>query len=250
METVPTQESKTLPMRLAYAFLKDNGLANEATEIKSSHDRIGNWIVSVRAAKILALLRRENLLEKFIETNWRFASGPAGQKKLKWYDELYSKYKAGPVEPSSKATTEDETEAGTQFALEAHLRDYLAENLGILESGLSQWPVENGDAVEFQVDDQGPSHRIDILAKDRAGLPVVIELKVSKGYEKTVGQALYYRAKIKHLFNAERVRIFIVAEEISPELRAAASEVSDVFLFEYSLEVKVATINIGAASNA
>jgi hypothetical protein len=92
------------------------------------------------------------------------------------------------------------------------------------------------------VDDQGPSHRIDILAKDRGGLPVIVELKVSRGHEKTIGQVLYYRAKIKHQFSAERVRIFIVAEEISPELRAAASEISDVLLFEYSLAVKVTTI--------
>jgi len=178
--------------------------------------------------------------------HWRFAKSPAGIKKLKWYDELYSKFKTS---GTSSPPPEEETEVGTQFALEAHLRDYLAENLGILESGLSQWSVEDGDAVEFQVDDQGPSHRIDILAKDHGGLPVIIELKVSKGYEKTVGQVLYYRAKIKQRFSAERVRIFIVAEEISPELRAAASEVSDVFLFEYNLEVKVTAVNIGAASN-
>ena len=79
----------------------------------------------------------------------------------------------------------------------------------------------------------------DILAKGNDGLPVVIELKVSKGHERTVGQALYYRAKIKQRFKVERVRIFVVAAEISPELRAAASEVSDVLLFEYSLAVKV-----------
>ncbi len=244
MATVTAQEQKTLPMGLAYAFLKANGFANEATEIKASHDQIGNWRVSVRAAKILALLRRENLPDKFIEMNWPFALSPAGRKKLKWYDQLYSKYETSGATavPSDNATTENETEAGTQFALEAHLRDYLAENLGILESGLSQWPVEDGDAVEFQVDDRGPGHRIDILAKDHGGLPVIIELKVSKGYEKTVGQILYYRSKIKHRFNAERVRVFVVAEEISQELRAAASEVSDVFLFEYSLEAKVTAI--------
>jgi len=246
MATVPTQEpeSQRLPLRLAYAFLKANGLANEATEIKASHDQVGNWITSLRAAKVVALLRQENLLDKFIDANWRFALSPAGKKKLKWYDELYSKYKTSGATTvsSSNATTEDETEAGTKFALEEQLRDYLAENLGILEPGLSLWPVENGDAVEFQVDEQGPSHRIDILAKDHGGLPVIIELKVSRGHEKTVGQALYYRARIKHRFGAERVRIFIVAAEISPELRAAASEVPDVVLFEYSLAVKVTAI--------
>jgi hypothetical protein len=68
---------------------------------------------------------------------------------------------------------------------------------------------------------------------------VVIELKVSRGHEKTVGQALYYRARIRQRFGARKVRIFIVAAEITPELRAAASEVPDVQLFEYTLAVKV-----------
>ena len=248
MATVPTQgpEPERLPMRSAYAFLKANGLANEAAEIRASQDRVGNWITSLRAAKILVVLRRENLLDKFIEMHWRFAESPAGTKKLKWYDELYSEFKRS---GTSSPPPEEETEAGTQFAHEAHLRDYLAENLNILEPGLSQWPAENGDFVEYPVDDQGPSHKIDILAKDRGGLPVIIELKVSRGHERTIGQVLYYRAKIKRKFSAERIRIFIVAEEISPELRAAASEVSDVSLFEYSLAMKVAAVSIGATSN-
>jgi hypothetical protein len=197
------------------------------------------------------LLRRKDLLDRFIETNWQFVLTPEGKKKLNHYDQVYSKYEAsgvGGTHNGNATTTEDETEAGTKFALEEQLRDYLAENLGILEPGLSLWPVEDGDAVEFQVDEQGPSRRIDILAKDRGGLPVVIELKVSRGHEKTVGQALYYRARIKQRFGAERVRIFVVAAEISRELRAAASEVSDVLLFEYSLAVKVTAITPSTCS--
>ncbi len=247
MTTAPKQEPEFegLPLRLAYALLEANGLAAEATEIRKSPERLGSYTTSLRRAKIVDLLRRKRLLDKFIETNWRFGLTPAGKKKLKRYDRIYSKYKTSGAStaPSTNVAAEDETEAGTQFALEAQLRDYLAENLGILEPSLSLWPVENGDAVEFQVDEQGPSRRIDILAKDRVGLPVVIELKVSRGHEKTVGQALYYRARIKQRFGAERVRIFIVAAEISPELRTAASEVSDVFLFEYTLEVKVTAIS-------
>lgn len=85
MVTVPTQaqEFQRLPLRLAYTFLKENGLANEAAEIKASQDRVGNWVSSLRSAKILVLLRRENLLDKFIEMHWRFAKSPAGIKKLK-----------------------------------------------------------------------------------------------------------------------------------------------------------------------
>jgi hypothetical protein len=191
------------------------------------------------------LLRRKGLLDRFVETNWQTALTPAGKKKLNWYDQLYSKHErsgetAERVPPND--APEEDSEAGTKFALEAQLRDYLAENLGILELGLSLWPVENGDAVEFPVDEQGPSRRIDILAKDRDGLPVVIELKVSRGHERTVGQALYCRARVKQRFAAQRVRIFIVAAEISPQLRVAASEVSDVLSFEYSLAVKVTAI--------
>ncbi len=246
METAPKQEPEfeALPLKLAYAFLATNGLAADVDEIRKSHDRLGSYTTSLRRAKIVALLRQKNLLDKFISTSWQFALTPAGKKKLNRYDRIYAKYKKG-IDAgvySADATSEDETEAGTKFALEEQLRDYLAENLGKLEPGLSLWPVENGDAVEFQVDEQGPSRRIDILAKDHGGLPVVIELKVSRGHERTVGQALYYRARVKHLFHVQRVRIFIVAAEISPELRAAASEVADVLLFEYSLAVNVTAI--------
>ncbi len=246
MATASKQEPEfeSLPLRLAYAFLEANAFATEAAEIKRSPERLGSYTTSLRRAKIVSLLRQKNLLDRFIETNWQFALTPAGKKKLHWYDQIFSRYeKSGGTDAGfTSPSTEDETEAGTKFALEEQLRDYLAENLGILEPNLSLWPVENGDAVEFQVDEQGPSRRIDILAKDRSGLPVVIELKVSRGHEKTIGQALYYRARIKQRFSAERVRIFIVAAEISPELRAAASEVSDVLLFEYALAVKVTAI--------
>jgi hypothetical protein len=237
-------EFEALPLKLAYAFLAANGLAADVDEIRKSHDRLGSYTTSLRRAKIVALLRQKNLLDKFIKTSWQFALTSAGKKRLNRYDQIYAKFKkAGDADVYIvDGASEDETEAGTKFALEEQLRDYLAENLGILEAGLSLWPVENGDAVEFQVDEQGPSRRIDILARDKSGSPVVIELKVSRGHERTVGQALYYRARVKHLFHVQRVRIFIVAAEISSELKAAASEVPDVLLFEYSLAVKVTAI--------
>ncbi|MGA2652972.1 MAG: hypothetical protein ABSF28_20830 [Terracidiphilus sp.] len=248
MATAPTQEPdfESLPLRLAYSFLATNGLETEATEIRKSPERLGSYTTSLRRAKIVALLRKNDLLKQFIETTWPFGLTPSGKKKLNRYDLIFSKYERAGESGSlpNNNTTENEIEAGSEFALEEQLRDYLAENLGILEPGLSLWPVENGDAVEFQLDEQGPTRRIDILAKDQGGVPVVIELKVSRGHERTVGQALYYRARIKKRFGVKLARIFIVASEISRELRDAASEVSDVLLFEYSLAVKVSRISI------
>jgi endonuclease len=89
--------------------------------------------------------------------------------------------------------------------------------------------------VEFAIE----GRRIDILAKDMAGVPVIVELKVSRGHERTIGRCLYYRTKIKEIMNAAKVRLIVVAQEISPELKLAAQEVPDVTLFEYTLSMTV-----------
>lgn len=83
----------------------------------------------------------------------------------------------------------------------------------------------------------GTGRRIDILAKDAAGLPVVIELKVSRGHERTLGQALYYRGRVRELFNVESARIIIIAREISAELTTAAKDIEWVSLFQYRLSM-------------
>jgi hypothetical protein len=123
----------------------------------------------------------------------------------------------------------------TAFAYEEDLRDYLARNLYILEPGLNLWTGSDTESVEYAIE----GRRIDILGKDAAGVPVIVELKVSRGHERTIGQCLYYRAKIKEIMNAAKVRIFVVAQEISPELKCAAQEVPDVTLFEYTLSMTV-----------
>ena len=110
-----------------------------------------------------------------------------------------------------------------------------------IEDGLEPWPAPDKPAVEFPVDDRG--RRIDILAKDRDGTPVVIELKVSKGHERTIGQALYYRGRIKQLFSTERVRIILVASAISSELRTATADLSDVDLFDYRLSMTLTRVD-------
>lgn len=143
-----------------------------------------------------------------------------------------------------RAVTPSEADEGDResgFALEEHLREYLAGNLPLLEDGMTLWPVgKDQNAVEFPVG--GSRRRIDILAKDRSGVPTVIELKVSRGHEKTIGQVLYYRARVRELFKVERVRIAIVAREISHELRAAASELQEVSLFEYRLSMTLTRV--------
>ena len=100
---------------------------------------------------------------------------------------------------------------------------------------------ENGkDCVEFPIDPN--NKRVDILAVDKNGTPVVIELKESRGYEKVIGQCLYYKNRVKKITNKEIVRIIIIAREISQNLKTAIEDLPNVQLFEYKLSVKLEPI--------
>ena len=230
------KEIQSLPLKLAYGFLQANGLAKEAASIRASKAKLGSYDTSLKRAIVLAELTRNGLLDRFIAEKWPYGASPAGQAHVRRIKKIYGRYQESVGHTNGETAPEDdEPEQGNAFAYEEHLRDYLAQHLGLLEKGRTAFHVGDEDAVEFPVN----GRRVDILAKDKAGLPVVVELKVSRGHERTIGQALYYRAKIKEMFKVERVRIFIVALELSPELRAAAKEVPDVSLFEYSLSMTI-----------
>jgi len=77
---------------------------------------------------------------------------------------------------------------------------------------------------------------------DKNGIPVVIELKVSQGYEKVIGQALYYKGMIKQIFNQKNVRVIIIAKEITNRLKKATEDLPFVELYEYNLSVNVKKI--------
>jgi hypothetical protein len=137
----------------------------------------------------------------------------------------------------------EELQSKSEFANEAQLRDYLARNLGLLEPGLALWTGSEAESVEYAME----GRRIDILGKDRDGTPVVVELKLSKGHERTLGQALYYRGKLKQVLKVCRVRIIMVAAEITDELRIASTEVTDVDVFTYKLTMQVQKVDLSAS---
>ena len=85
--TTQEPEFENLPLRLAWPFLEANGLATEAAEIRTSPERLGSYTTTLRRAKLVASLRRKDLLDRFIETNWEFALTLEGRKKLNHYDQ-------------------------------------------------------------------------------------------------------------------------------------------------------------------
>jgi RecB family endonuclease NucS len=96
---------------------------------------------------------------------------------------------------------------------------------------------EDINGIEFPVG----GRFIDILAVDGNNDYVVIELKVSRGYDRVIGQLMRYMAWIKkNLAEPDQdVKGVIVARSISEDLLLASSLVTNIKLFEYELYVTV-----------
>jgi endonuclease len=133
----------------------------------------------------------------------------------------------------------DEVDADStsdEFAYERDLRNYLSKNLNRIEPGLKLYEEEEFNGIEYPVG----GRYIDILAVDAKSAFVIIELKVSRGYDRTAGQLLRYMAWVKkNLAGGKQVRGLIVAREISEDLKLATSLISDVQLIEYELSFKL-----------
>jgi hypothetical protein len=141
------------------------------------------------------------------------------------------------ITPPTAQPSDDEDEPGTAFAYESDLRNFLSKNLHVLEDGLRLYEDEGITGVEFPAG----GRFIDILALDGAGTYVVIELKVSRGYDRALGQLRRYMgwtAK-NHADPGQAVRGIIVAREIGEDLVLACSGLVDVQLFEYEMSVSV-----------
>lgn len=140
-------------------------------------------------------------------------------------------------EDSAEAESEVAAETEVAFPLESHLRDFLARNLGSIETGLMLFRDENGrDGLEYPTD-VGP---IDILAQAPNGDFVVFELKLSRGPDRALGQLLRYMGWVKQRFSPDHpVRGVIVAHEMDELLKYAASVTPSVKLLEYEVSFKV-----------
>lgn len=137
----------------------------------------------------------------------------------------------------------EETVAEPQsFALESHLRDFLAKHLDIVEKGMTLFRDESGrDGIEYQTE-TGP---IDILAKDSQGNFILFELKVSRGADRAIGQLQRYMGWVRrNLAKNGDVRGVIVAQSVDKGLKYAALENTKIKLLEYELSFKVTPVDV------
>jgi endonuclease len=140
-------------------------------------------------------------------------------------------------EIQEQSTEVADTPSSGEFAYEKDLRNFLAKHLYLIESGLQLYQEEGITGIEFPVG----GRFIDILAVDSENHLVVIELKVSRGYDRVIGQLLRYMAWIEknHAEPGQKVRGVIAARGISEDLKLACSYLPTVSLYEYELSVSL-----------
>ena len=231
---------KALSLNAAYAFAIEHGLEKEIGEIRGMEVEWDlSYTSTLRRGYIVKLFQEKNLLPLFVEQHWPEGSSPWGQRRCQFYLQVKSRYKdflagkgGGPGEPPE--TEEDEQ----QFVAEGDLRNVLAANLECIEPGLRLFQSAERTGLEFVIDEG----RIDILAVDRLGKFVVIELKLSRGRNRALGQLLYYMAWVDANLGKAPCRGMIIAREIPPDLALAVTRASGIFLFRYKLAVTVERI--------
>jgi hypothetical protein len=138
---------------------------------------------------------------------------------------------------SSDISEIGDTQGTDTFAYEKDLQNYLARNLHHLEPGLRLYEEEGLSGIEYNAG----GRFIDILAVDAMDALVVIELKVSRGYDRVIGQLLRYMGWIENnLAGQKKVRGMIVASEITEDLILATNHIADrVKLFEYNISFNI-----------
>ena len=232
--------NKNFSLFEAYDFLEANGLEQECEQIRNSPDKFKSYSSTLRRAKIITLCRDKKVLDNFCQTVWQSGLTERGKTRIKFFENLVLRFNSDMEGTTVEDEEEDNANEENAFAYENDLRNFLVKNLSIIEKGLKVYNANGISGEEYII--SGTSRRIDILAIDKENTFVVIELKVSRGHEKVIGQTLFYQSSIKTIFNLNKVRVIIIAKEISAELKTATRFLPDFELFEYQLSMTVSKI--------
>jgi len=237
------EQTSTLSLRAAYAFGSAKGLEREIAAIR---DMVIEWdrpySSSLRRGYVVELFESHGIVEEFKQKHWSVGNTHAGEGKLRRYRRIkqqYIDFLAGHTSELVENEDIESQEESQAFAAESDLRDYLAENLGCIEPGLKLYQDKTRSGVEYSID----AGFIDILAIDAQKKFVVIELKVGRGRNKTIGQLLYYMGWVDKNLGAGPCRGMIIGKEISDDLEIAVQRVPGVTLHQYALSVSVQRVS-------
>jgi hypothetical protein len=227
----------------AFAFAESHGLTNEAAAIRSMriHPSI-NRPSMVKKGALIELFESKGLIDEFVALHWpnRHTSGGEKRRKLFLQRKRLNADRLSGKDSGDEPVGVDDPEEPSIFALEAHLRDFIAANidrLPIASQKLVLYQDQSGrSGVEYPTA-VGP---IDILAADVEGNFFVFELKVERGPDRALGQLARYMGWVKlNLAEGRKVAGIIVANSIDEKLRYAAAVFPGIQLLEYELSFKI-----------
>jgi len=144
-------------------------------------------------------------------------------------------------------------EYGTGFMpLEQHLEEYMVKNWDNIDFGLdlSIYIEDDGTPGQQYATDVGV---IDILAKDKNGNFIVIELKRAEYGFKVVGQILNYIGWVKKNLASEGQKVYglIIVGKANKTLLSAVEPVSDlVFVKEYRIKMHLENVSSDEENNS
>lgn len=180
-------------------------------------------------------LTSHQLRSRLLRLNWTMQETPEEVRLIKPGNQ------GAVIETLEQEDDQERDEAdASSFSLEAHLRDFIVENLENL--------AINGKRLRLHVSADGRKGveyttgvgRIDILAVDNEGSYYVFELKLATSPDYAVGQVARYMGWLgRHLAGGKQVFGVIVARKIDERLRYAVSVVPKVFLFEYTVQFRL-----------
>ena len=123
------------------------------------------------------------------------------------------------------------------FSYKDDVQDILAKDLEAIETGLILYKSDEKNGIKYPA---GGKY-IDILAMDKDGNYVVIEIDYGRGYETKIGEVLRNKNWIeRNIAKAgQKVRGIIISNEITEDLMMACINLSEIELYEYEIFVKI-----------
>ena len=136
-----------------------------------------------------------------------------------------------------KAT--DDLQSESQFALEAHLEEFMFNNWKQIDFGEKLWLYIDGEQNGRQY--PAKTWSIDFLCTDERGDFVVIELKRGKTSDSAVGQVLRYIGWVQDNLATpgQKVRGIIITHEMDDALRYAARSLPHVRIMTYQIDFQL-----------
>jgi hypothetical protein len=236
------EQTRTLSLVAAYAFGISRGLEREVNEIRNMViEWDSSYTSSLRRGFIVSLFEERGIFADFKAAHWAFGNTSTGETMRSRFLRIKAQYEdflAGNG-PAGETEEDADPQEVVEFALEAHLRDFLARNLDRIEAGLRLYSSGDRDGVEFPVD----GGRIDLLALDRDDRFVVIELKLSQGRNRTLGQLLYYMGWVDQHLGLTPCRGLIIASDINEELAVAVARAPGVDLAKYRMSFSIERVS-------